>query len=225
MEMRTMMIQKTKLEADEEQLELTRGALLQHIAPSQIVPDYLMRHARHYQMVTQWEELLCATFDADAGWVRALVMIHRPEGYSGLFRRHASIEYVRFFLDWQDGAGYQPIGLAHFKVCDQRQGTEGDARPRYRRLSVPFDSDRYLGCVMCGLHPKLKAVLSWHQVPELDPDYVPLFGNAIESQICDDAAHPLIEHILSKPAATVKDLPYAFWGESLQEGGSAGGLQ
>ncbi len=211
-----MMTQTSTLGGDYDHLELTRGALLQHIASSQIVPDHLMQHARRYQMVTQWEELLCATFDPERGWVRALVMIHRPEGYSGLYRRHGSIEYVRFFLDWQDGAGYQPISLAHFKVCDQPQNLAEPDSPRYRRLSAPFDRDRYWGCVMSGLHPKVKAVLSWHQVPELDPDFIPLFGNAIESQICDDAEHPLIEHILSKPSSSVKELPYAFWGESLQ---------
>jgi hypothetical protein len=220
-----MTTQTTTLEAGYDQLELTRGALLQHIASNQIAPDYLMQHARRYQRVTQWEELLCATFDPEAGWVRALVMIHRHEGYSGLFRRHGSIEYVRFFLDWLDGAGYQPIGLTHFKVCDLRQDESDLERPRYRRLSAPFDRDRYLGCVMSGLHPKLKAVLSWHQVPELDPDYVPLFGNTIESQICDDSEHPLIDFILSKPAAAVKELPYALWGENLQQRVSAGGLQ
>ncbi len=211
-----MTTQKTTEGAGVDQLELTRGALLQHIGSSQIVPDYLMQHARRYQMVTQWEELLCATFDPEQGWVRALVIIHQPDGYSGLYRRHGSIEYVRFFLDWQDGAGYQPIGLTHFKVCDQPQHETDPDRPRYRRLSAPFDRDRYLGCVMSGLHPRVKAVLSWHQVPELDPDFIPLFGNAIESQICDDAEHPLIEHILSKPSSSVKALPYAFWGESLQ---------
>lgn len=217
-----MMTQTSVQEAGYDTLELIRGALQRHIASSQIVPEHLMRHARRYRTVTQWEQLLCATFDPEAGWVRALVMIHRPEGYSGLFRRHASIEYVRFFIDWQDGAGYQPIGLNHFKVCDRRQEAEDLESPRYRRLSAPFDRDRYLGCVMSGIHPALKAVLSWHQVPALDPDYEPLFGNAVESQISDDAKRPLIDYILSKPAGAVNELPYAFWGESLREMGRVG---
>jgi len=183
-----------------DQLALTRGALLQHMAASQIAPDYLLRHASQYQGVTEWEELLLAAMDPEAGWLRAFVAIHRPIGYSGFYRRHGSIEYVRFFIDWQDGAGYRPVGLAHFKVCDQAEEVEAKAPPRVRRLSVPFDAERYWGCVLDGLRPQVKAVLSWHQVPELDAGYVPMFGNAIESRICaenDESMSELVPFLFS----------------------------
>ena len=178
---------------NQDQLALTRDALLQHIAASQIAPDHLQQQASRFQRVTEWEELLLAAMDPEEGWLRAFVAIHRPEGYSGLYRRHGSIEYVRFFIDWQDGTGYRPIGLAHFKVCDQADEPERATQPRIRRLSVPFDAGRYWGCVLDGLRPQVKAVLSWHRVPELDEDYVPIFGNAIESRICAENDESLSE--------------------------------
>ncbi len=183
----------TQEDMGQDQLALTRDALLQHIAASQIAPDYLMQQASRYQEVTEWEELLLAAMDPEAGWLRAFVAIHRPVGYSGLYRRHGSIEYVRFFIDWQDGTGYRPIGLAHFKVCDQPDEGDDKEQPRVRRLSVPFDAGRYWGCVLDGLRPKVKAVLSWHRVPELDDGYVPIFGNAIESRICAENEEALSE--------------------------------
>ncbi len=176
-----------------DQLALTRGALLQHIAASQIAPDYLQQQASRYQRVTEWEELLLAAMDPEEGWLRAFVAIHRPVGYSGLYRRHGSIEYVRFFVDWQDGTGYRPIGLAHFKVCDQPDEHDKAGQPRIRRLSVPFDAGRYWGCVLDGLRPQVKAVLSWQRVPDLDEGYVPIFGNAVESRICAENEESLSE--------------------------------
>jgi hypothetical protein len=176
-----------------DQLALTRGALLQHIAAGQIAPDYLQQQANRYQGVTEWEELLLAAMDPEAGWLRAFVAIHRPVGYSGLFRQHGSIEYVRFFIDWQDGTGYRPVSLAHFKVCDQADEVDDKGQPRIKRLSVPFDAGRYWGCVLDGLRPKVKAVLSWHRVPELDAGYVPIFGNVVESRICAENEDSLSE--------------------------------
>jgi hypothetical protein len=189
-----------------DQLALTRDALLQHIAASQIAPDHLLQQANRYQGVTEWEELLLAAMDPEVGWLRAFVAIHRPMGYSGLYRRHGSIEYVRFFIDWQDGTGYRPVGLAHFKVCDRSDDPDDQLQPWVRRLSVPFDGERYWGCVLDGLRPQVKAVLSWHQVPELDAGYVPMFGNAIESRICAEHGESLSELVpFLRPGATGDD--------------------
>ena len=196
-----MMTQTTKQDGyGFHQLAMIRGGFLQHLAASQITPENLLRFASHYSEITHWEELLCAAIDPDGGRLTALIGVHRLGGYSGLFRRHGSIEYIRFFLDWGDGDGYQPIGLVHFKVCDLPSDAEEDKGSRYWRVSTAFDPDRYWGCVINGMQPKVKAVLSWHQVPDLDHEFTPLFGNLVESDICVESdkalmrlagAHPL----------------------------------
>jgi hypothetical protein len=174
------------------QLAMIRGAFLQHLAASQITPEKLLRYAGQYSEITHWEELLCAAIDPDGGRLTALVGVHRPAGYSGLFRRHGSIEYVRFFIDWGDGDGYQPVSLVHFKICDLPSEEQQGKRPRYWRVSTAFDQERYWGCVMSGVQPRVKAVLSWHQVPELDAGYTPLFGNRIESDVCIESDKALM---------------------------------
>jgi hypothetical protein len=178
-----------------DQLIITRGMLLQHIAANQIPPQYLMKHASRYQAVIEWEELILAAIDPEAGRLRAIVVIHRPDGYSGLYRRHGSIEYVRFFIDWGTNDGFEPISLAHFKICDHPDDVEEREQPRFRRVFASFDQERYWGSMLSGQHPKVKAVLSWHRVPEMDPDFVPLFGNAVESKICIDSEQALIDLI------------------------------
>lgn len=181
------------------QLAMIRSAFLQHLAASQLAPDRLLRYANRFSEITHWEELICAAIDPDKGRLMALVGVHRPGGYSGLLRRHGSIEYVRFFIDWEDGEGYQPVSLGHFKVCDQLQEGKENPQPRYWRVSTAFDQERYWGCMLNGVRPKMKAVLSWNQVPELNHDYMPLFGNAVESQICIKSEKALLRLVAEQP--------------------------
>ena len=174
------------------QLVLTRGVLLEHLFASQVAPQDVLRHAHGYTTVTHWEELLCAVINPEAGRLMAVVTINQPDGYSGVFRRHGSIEYVRFFIDWEEGEGYQPISLAHFRVSDRTLQAVGTQRPRYWLVSTSFDQERYWGALMNGIRPRVKAVPSWNQVPGLDHDFVPMFGNAAESTVCADSEEELM---------------------------------
>lgn len=165
------------------ELALTRSRFLEHLFDGQIVPADLSRSARNFASVTHWEELKCAVFNPKARRVMAVVGIHRPDGYSGLLRRHGSNEYVRFFIDWGRGEGYQAVNLSHFKVCDAPLGSDPGRYPTYKLLSARFDEDRYWESVLDGIQPKVRAVLSWHQVPPKSASYTPVFGNVIESRI------------------------------------------
>ena len=169
------------------ELAVTRSQLLEHLFEGQVVPDELQKSARNYASVTHWEELKCAVFNPKAGRLMAVVGIHRPNGYSGLFRRHGSKEFVRFFIDWGRGDGYQAVNLNHFKVCDAPSGSDPDRYPYYKLLSSRFDENRFWECVLDGIQPKVRAVLSWHQVPPKTAAFTPVFGNVIESRIRVDS--------------------------------------
>jgi hypothetical protein len=164
-------------------LALTRSRMLEHLFEGRVMPADLTESARQYASVTHWEALKCAVFNPKAGRLMAVVGIHRPEGYSGLFRRHGSKEFVRFFIDWGRGEGYQPVNLNHFKVCDAPQGSDPLRYPYYKLLSTRFDADKYWECVLDGIQPKVRAVLSWHQVPSKSVSFTPVFGNVVESRI------------------------------------------
>jgi hypothetical protein len=190
------MLQTTTQDGDNSnQLAMMRGALLRHLAASQLPPENLLPEKLSFSSVTHWEELICTAINPEAGCLMALVGIHRTAGYSGPLYSHGSIEYVRFFIDWEDGAGYRPESLTHFKVYDRLPDAVDIERPRYRRVSTSFDQERYLGSLMNGVRPKVKAVLSWHRVPDMDHEFTPLFGNAVESNLCIDSDKPLDELI------------------------------
>jgi hypothetical protein len=165
------------------ELQLTRNILLAHILAGNVAPKQIVRFAKRYEAVTHWEELLCAVFSPNSSRVMAVVSIRQKEGYSGILRRHGSIEFVRFFIDWLDGSGMQEIGLSHFKVCD---AVDNELRPRvpsYHFLSCGFEAGRYSDLVRRGIQPQVRAVLSWNYVPEIDVEFMPVFGNRVDSLI------------------------------------------
>jgi hypothetical protein len=114
-------------------------------------------------------------------------------GYSGLSELRGTNEYVRFFIDWDDGTGFQSAGLAHFKVFDAKTKSEDEDNTVYRMISRSFDIERYRKAVEQGKTPTVRAVLSWNYVPDVDAHFSPVFGNRLESQVCVDSESVLLE--------------------------------
>ncbi|MCG7916930.1 MAG: hypothetical protein N0E37_04130, partial [Candidatus Thiodiazotropha taylori] len=180
--------------AGEDELILARSVLLDNMFSSKVPPEDILRCVRRYSEVTHWEEVLCAAIYPKAEKLIAIVSRHQPEGYSGILRRHGSVQYVRFFIDWGDQSEFQALGLSHFKVCDAASDEPDDRFPVCHLVSLGFNADRYWESLMQGYRPVVRAVLSWNQVPELDPDFVPVFGNRIDSQIRVDSEKELLLH-------------------------------
>ena len=178
-------------EASEEnslnELVLTRNILLAHLFAGKLSPNEVLRFAKRYSTVTHWEELLCAVFHPNAGRLMAVVSIRQSDGYSGILRRHGSLEYVRFFVDWGNAYGLQAVGLSHFKVCDAIEEGVKRRLPSYHLVSCAFEAARFRHAIRRGIQPKMRAVLSWNHVPDLDVGFTPVFGNHVDSQISIDS--------------------------------------
>jgi hypothetical protein len=179
---------------DHSELILTRSILLSHLFSSEIPPRDVLRHTQKYQEVTYWEELLCAAFYPKGDRLMAVVSRQQLDGYSGILRCQGSIEYVRFFIDWGDDQGYRPLSLSHFKVWDIEQDKVSNRYPVCHLVSVAFDSDYYWRALTQGCQPKVRAILSWNYVPSLDAEFLPAFGNRVDSQICVDSEKDLLIH-------------------------------
>jgi hypothetical protein len=132
---------------------------------------------------TYWEELTCVGFNPELAQLEAIVSIKQTTGYSGGLCTNGSTEYVRFFIDWGDGNGFQDVGLASFKAYDISDLPPGPQHPLKYMVYLPLDDvDHVKGCDKPVL-PKVRAVLSWNQIPSLDPEEPPVFGNRLDVEI------------------------------------------
>jgi hypothetical protein len=104
------------------------------------------------------------------------------------------MQYVRFFIDWGDQSGFHALGLTHFKVSDAAPNETEGRYPVCHLISTGFNADRYWDAVMQGCQPVVRAVLSWNQVPDLDAEFVPVFGNRVDSQIRVESEKELLLH-------------------------------
>src|SRR5262245_13842137 len=93
------------------ELEATRKQLLGlQLAGSDALPKLDLAG------ITDWEELGCVGYQPQLRRLEAVVQIKRSTGYQGGLCTAGSPEYVRFFVDWHDGAGFQDVGLTSFRA-------------------------------------------------------------------------------------------------------------
>jgi hypothetical protein len=192
--MKNNMVIPEKERAGQHELILARSILLANMLPGNAPSADILRCVQRYSEVTLWEELLCAAIFPKAEKLIAIVSQRQAEGYSGILRRHGSVQYVRFFIDWGDQNGFHALGLSHFKVCDAAPDEAEERYPVCHLVSTKFNADRYWDALMQGYQPVVRAVLSWNRVPELDADFLPVFGNRIDSTIRVESEKELLFH-------------------------------
>lgn len=132
---------------------------------------------------TYWEELTCVGFNPQLAQLEAVVSIKQNSGYSGGLCSDGSTEYIRFFVDWGDGTSFQDVGLTSFKAHDISDLPPGPQHPLQYMVYLALDDDMYQKCCDIPVIPKIRAVLSWNQIPSLDPNVMPHFGNRIDVDI------------------------------------------
>src|SRR6185503_17704762 len=90
---------------------------------------------------TFWEELGCAGYNPELSLLEGVLTIKRATGYSGGLCTDGSTEYVRFFVDYNDGAGYQDVGVATVQVHDISDADPGPQHPLRYVVQLPLDAD------------------------------------------------------------------------------------
>lgn len=131
-----------------------------------------------FRGITAWEALTCVGFHPNTDQLEAVVEIRRDSGYSGDLCSDGSTEYVRFFVDWHDGTGFQDVGLTSLQVFDIA-GPE----PIQHVVRLALDDAARARCCNVEVIPTVRAVLGWNEVPSLDPDELPVYGNRIDAHI------------------------------------------
>lgn len=131
---------------------------------------------------TTFEQLRCAGLKPEKDTLEAVLTLKKNGGYSGPLCSKGSTEYVAFWLDFNDGAGFLYMGTGAVPVHDL--------------ASVPKEGIQYAVNIKPNLAPwripcqfgarvaRLRAILSWETAPPANnPNYVPVWGNRQEAWV------------------------------------------
>ncbi|HEX8172745.1 MAG TPA: hypothetical protein VF824_19565 [Thermoanaerobaculia bacterium] len=133
--------------------------------------------------ITSWEELGCVGYNPELSLLEATVTIKRSSGYSGGLCAAGSTEYVRFFVDYEDGAGFQDAGIGTVQVHDIPDDDPGPQHPLRYLVQLPLDADPHRKLCRTAVLPKVRAILSWNTPPSTDPNATPVFGNRVDTRV------------------------------------------
>ncbi len=79
----------------------------------------------------QYEELTCVGYNPDTDNMEATFVIKKSTGYSGDLCTGGSFEYIRFYLDFHDGAGFIDQGDVRVNVHDIPVGKDCTGNPDF----------------------------------------------------------------------------------------------
>jgi hypothetical protein len=126
---------------------------------------------------TSYEQLVCLGYEPIHDRLEAVVLVKLTAGYGGPLCSGGSREYVRFFIDWNNDGNWTDLGVSSFAAHDIP--FEGVL---HYSVHVPLDPG-LTPCFKPRL-PKVRAILSWNdEPPRDDPNYVPPWGNALDTTI------------------------------------------
>lgn len=112
--------------------------------------------------ITYWEQLLCVGFNPDVSRLEAVVSVKQAFGYSGGLCSAGSHEFVRFFVDYHDGAGFQDAGVTSFKVADIPDPAPQTKHPLHYMVYLFLNDEAHRRFTNCetAIIPTVRAVLS-----------------------------------------------------------------
>ena len=153
---------------------------------------------------TTYESIGAIGYDPQLERLRAIINIKRSRGYSGDITTRGSEEYVRFYLSYDDGSTWYDQGSRAFKVFDS-------PGPKPLEFAVTLQiTPRNKFCFVQHL-ARVRAILSWNSPPPAGaPNWTPVWGNVVESQIQIDGSHFILRRTaLSTDLERPEDLAHA----------------
>jgi hypothetical protein len=131
---------------------------------------------------TNFEELRCVGLDTNNDWLVGVLTVKLPNGYSGSLCSRGSREYVAFWVDWGDGAGWQHVGTTSVRVHDLNNIPPGGIQ--YAVIQPINTVHRRRPCNQGAVTARIRATLSWEEEPPAgNPNWVPTWGNREETRV------------------------------------------
>jgi hypothetical protein len=151
-----------------------------------------------FQLISNsgYEGLTCVGYNPDTEDMEATFSIKRQSGYSGNLCATGSFEYLRFYLDFHDGAGFIDQGNVAVNVHDIPATSDCADNPIFPiqyTATLKKKTKKYSVCDN-PLLPTLRVILSWNNDPPANsPHWNPVWGNVME---CDIQLKPWFKIIL-----------------------------
>lgn len=128
---------------------------------------------------TSFEELNCVGLNPAKDTMEAVLTVKKSTGFSGQLCGKGSTEYVAFWIDFDDGTGFQYQGTATVNVHDLQ------ALPKetvHYAVFLKKDLSKFrVPCNVGARVVRLRAILSWETAPPPgNPNFVPVWGNREE---------------------------------------------
>ncbi len=139
--------------------------------------DHPLKAVKVLKYKTKYEEIKCVGFNPDSEMLEAVVYVNKTYGYSGDICTDGSLEYVRFYLSYDDGVTWKDQGMVSFAVYD----VPGPKPLEY--AATLWIDPKNKPCKIENL-PKVRAILSWNDPPTPNtPDFIPPWGNVKDANI------------------------------------------
>lgn len=127
---------------------------------------------------SSYEELECVSYHPETQQLRAAIKMKQPNGYGGNVCSDGSIEYVRFFVDYNNDGNWVDEGVATTNL--HSLGLKEDL---CYGVNLHITPDKRRFCNEAVL-PKVRAILSWNHEPTPgDPNFQPYWGDIREAYI------------------------------------------
>jgi hypothetical protein len=135
---------------------------------------------------SSYEQLTCVGYNPDTGNMEATFSIKRSYGYSGNLCSAGSSEFIRFYLDFHDGAGFIDQGVVAVNVHDIPEVKDCNGNTVFPIIYVATlkkTSSKFFYCDTPIL-PTLRAILSWSSNPPANaPNWPPVWGSVMDCDV------------------------------------------
>jgi hypothetical protein len=144
--------------------------------------------------IVQFEELTDVCYNQDLCKLQATLLIHDLTGYNGNICGTGSKEYIRFFVD--SGKGFRNAGFTSVQVYDLTEPRSKKRLPHKHLVQLYYENTDFR--ISAGKEIRIKAILSWNELPPANPSWPPTFGNVCESTCVLKPGESLIGELLDE---------------------------
>ncbi len=162
-----------------------------------------------------YEELTCLGLDTNREMLTASFVVKKPNGFSGALCQKGSLEYIAFWVDWENTCEWKYEGTVIV--------------PTHDFANIPAGGLHYAAFLPVYLNPyrkpcsqpqiaRVRAVLSWNTPPSnIDPDALPVWGNRLDAHVIikPGEVSQLEARIRTIAGVPVEDIDYGPFGNAM----------